>query len=381
MKLKCVLLSDYHPKDILGGGGAIAFEFHEILLKLGHESRFWFTSTHSSNHIFERGFRAKTSKMRLVRYSKQVIGTVVSLKIFFALCKERPDVVWVHQIGNSISHSILWWLRLVDIKTIVTLHDFLVISKTKIGVVDPTHEEISAKFNIDISSQFHERLRRSILTKYVNTACQIFTVSTMQQQILRSYGINSLMAIPNGVQPCEHKPTESNSQRTQDYNVLFAGRFHRKGLECLIEGLKNSSDNWKLHIAGDSQLLAYAEKNLPSNRYVFYGRVSRDQLHLLMHKMDLVSVLSQYFDPYPTIGLEAIRHGSFFITTSTSGVATLLEDLEPRLNLKVGEIPNLDVLLSIVRELKTSREILMSRIPTQESVAKLYIDQVLGIRG
>ena len=39
----------------------------------------------------------------------------------------------------------------------------------------------------------------------------------------------------------------------------------------------------------------------------------------LIHKIDVVAVLSECFDVFPTITLEALAHGKLVITTSTTG--------------------------------------------------------------
>jgi hypothetical protein len=370
-----VLLSDFHPEKKLGGGGAIAYEFHQLALENGHQSRFWYTGNENRHEENERCFAVAESRHSAVKYLRQTLSSIVSLRILVAIYRTRPEIVWIHQIGNSISYSIIFFLRLARIPTIVTLHDYLVISSTKVGVFDPRALNILEPKNLLIGNRFREEIRRFLLKTYVNFASKIFTVSNIQQKILSDSGVNCTLVMPNGASECSH--TNFNQTRTEKkLNVLFAGRFHRKGLEYLIEGIIASPNKWVLHLAGNEDLLEYAHSKLPAEQIRFHGRITRSQLHTLMHEMHLVSVLSQYFDPYPTVGLEAIRHGSMFLTTNSSGISSLLVEQAPEFILKVGEFPNLDCLLSLKNETSIDISLVNSSIPTQEIVFKKYFSQM-----
>lgn len=373
--MRLILLSDFHPSNKLGGGGAIAYEFHEIALNSGHQSNFWYAGEKNTTGNHEREFAVSDSRFQINKLIRQVLGSFASLRIVVAIQRKRPDIVWIHQIGNRISYSVILALRLFGVPTVVTLHDYLVICQTKVGVLDQRHSETSERDNLIIGNRLHEVIRRLFLRAYVNRANKVFTVSELQQEILSNFGIKSKLSIPNGVPECKHADKRSTLVGEQ-YNALFAGRLHRKGLEYLIEGIKASPNNWVLHLAGDEDLLLHAQSQLPSEKINFHGRVSRHDLHKLMHDMQLVSVLSQYFDPYPTVGLEALRHGSMFITTNTTGISVLARALDSRLVLNVGEIPNLDSLLNIIRDNDGKSDQIRMRIPSQEKVFKQYFSQL-----
>lgn len=44
-RTKLVILSDLHPQIELGGGGAIAYEFFNLLDNIGYSVQFWFTTS------------------------------------------------------------------------------------------------------------------------------------------------------------------------------------------------------------------------------------------------------------------------------------------------------------------------------------------------
>jgi glycosyltransferase involved in cell wall biosynthesis len=371
--VKSVILSDFHPDEVLGGGGAIAFEFHQILLSKGVNSEFWSTGETGKSSKTEIAFRIRQVNSPIRRYLHQIVGNSVTVRVYRTLRRDKPDFVWVHQIGNKFSYSIVPLLRLLGIPVVITLHDYLTVNTSKVGVKNPKLEFVSRRDNLLIGRRLHERLRRKILTLYVNKSNMAIAVSNLQAQILSSLGVNIFKVIPNGVAKCDHR-SQIKKKGAPEQSILFAGRFHRKGLEYLVEAIKLSSLNWTLYLAGDQVLSSYASSKLPAERIIFLGKLSRSELHRFIHEMDLVCVLSQYFDPYPTVGLEAIRHGSQFITTNTSGISELLKAGGESFLFPVNTVPDLDCIVTENKDFETMRLRIDSKINTQEQVISLYLE-------
>jgi hypothetical protein len=370
--MKLIILSDFHPKEKLGGGGEIAFEFHQILLREGHQSLFWFSGDKNSQNEFERSFRARHLPNKFVSYIRKLFGGMLSLRVAHAILRENPELVWINQVGNEFSYITLLYIRICRIPTLITLHDYLIVCRNKVGVVNPIEPIIYGNENLIVGSRLHEKIRRFLQVKFVNLASGSVAVSQIQANILVGFGVNITAVFSNGVAPCRHSgelTVLDSSQR----RILFAGRFHRKGLEYLIQGIKNASSTWQLNLAGERELFEYASSVLPSERLEYHGVLPRENLQLLMHQMDLVSVLSQYFDPYPTVALEAIRHGSMFITTNTTGVSVLLESIEGMPKFSVGEVPDLDALEYWLQTSTGYQKQLKSIIPSQDDVIYRYL--------
>lgn len=365
-------MSDFHPKNKLGGGGEIAFEFHQILLREGHQSLFWFSEDKNSQNEFERSFKTRQSSNKFFSFIRKLFGGMLSLRVAHAIVKENPELVWINQIGNEFSYITLLYLRICKIPTLITLHDYLIICRNKVGVVNPMEPRIHGKENLFVGSRLHEKIRRFLQIKFVNLASGSVAVSQIQANILLGFGVNITSVLSNGIPPCRHigdSTVLDSSQR----RILFAGRFHRKGLEYLIQGIKNASSTWQLNLAGEPELFEYASSVLPREQLEYHGVLSRENLQLLMHNMDLVSVISQYFDPYPTVALESIRHGSMFITTNTTGVSVLLESIEGMPIFNVGEVPNLDRLEYWLQTSLEYQKQLKSKIPSQDEVLHRYL--------
>jgi len=370
--MKLIILSDFHPREKLGGGGEIAFEFHQILRREGHCSFFWYSGTENSHDEFERCFKASHLQNKFFSEVRKLIGGVLSLRVALAIYRKNPEVVWINQIGNEFSYITLLYLRLLRIPVVITLHDYLTICRTKVGVANPYQRIIYSRDNLIVGSRIHEKMRRFIHVKFVNLASASVAVSEIQAQILDQFGVNIAAVFSNGVPACTHSEDLARYESSK-LKVLFAGRFHRKGLEYLIQGIKNASSTWQLNLAGGPELFEYASSVLPVEQIEYHGTLSRANLHLLMHQMSLVSVLSQYFDPYPTVALESIRHGSMFMTTNTTGVSLLLDSIEDSFIFSVGEIPDLDSLVDQIQIVTRSQNIVTSKIPSQDEVTRKYL--------
>ena len=139
--------------------------------------------------------------------------------------------------------------------------------------------------------------------------------------------------IPNGVIPCHHLDQPERDPR----KILFAGRLNRKGLNFVIESMLKSDLKLHLLLAGDYDLYDYTKARLNENDFTYLGRLSRPEVALILHQVKYVACISQYYDNYPTIALEAIAHGALPITTELTGVASLVSTISLNLVIKEGQ--------------------------------------------
>jgi hypothetical protein len=74
------------------------------------------------------------------------------------------------------------------------------------------------------------------------------------------------------------------------------------------------------------------------------GQLTSSSLHSYIHSVKFVAVLSQCYDNFPTIGLEAIVHGALPVTTNITGISSICEGISSTLVLKTKEVPDLEKL-------------------------------------
>jgi glycosyltransferase involved in cell wall biosynthesis len=140
--------------------------------------------------------------------------------------------------------------------------------------------------------------------------------------------------IPNRVQACNH---DANIFR-EPGTVLFAGRLIEKGLEETALGVMQAG--MRLILIGPPELYQQAIQFCPAEKVEYLGNKSNQELLLLLHKFEIVSICSQSFDNYPTIGLEAIVHGCKVVTTEVTGLSRLLARYGVQATIQVGQIPD-----------------------------------------
>jgi glycosyltransferase involved in cell wall biosynthesis len=110
-----------------------------------------------------------------------------------------------------------------------------------------------------------------------------------------------------------------------------------------------SLTNFKLHLAGKLELLTSAQIYLPPEQIVFHGEVSRDELFLIIHSVDLVCVPSICFDVYPTITIESLSHGTPVLTHRTCGGIEIfpsnsvyIQPYDQQINLEQLRLPKIE---------------------------------------
>jgi glycosyltransferase involved in cell wall biosynthesis len=152
--------------------------------------------------------------------------------------------------------------------------------------------------------------------------------------------------IPNPIEPCNCKLIGVNPVKTT-MSILFAGRAIGKGLEKIAHAV--SLTNFKLHLAGKLELLTSAQIYLPPEQIVFHGEVSRDELFLIIHSVDLVCVPSICFDVYPTITIESLSHGTPVLTHRTCGGIEIfpsnsvyIQPYDQQINLEQLRLPKIE---------------------------------------
>jgi hypothetical protein len=181
---------------------------------------------------------------------------------------------------------------------------------------------------------------RSLIIRFFLSRVKVVSIGKLQNTILLSNQINVTTRIENYITECK---CELDARFAKENTILFAGRKAYKGLEIVVQSVLKS-DGWVLVIAGGSDLLDFVKYTLPSGKYRYLGQLTSSSLHSYIHSVKFVAVLSQCYDNFPTIGLEAIVHGSLPITTNITGLSSICEGISSKLVLNTNEVPDLEKL-------------------------------------
>jgi glycosyltransferase involved in cell wall biosynthesis len=209
------------------------------------------------------------------------------------------------------------------------------------------------------------------MRQILKTATCLVFISDLQKSIYEGFFFRSGIVIPNGVSEC--RCLTKSSKREPD-TVLFAGRSAGKGLENLISQINAS--NFILHLAGGPELEIIAATHLDSSKFIYHGLLNQGQLFELMHTVAFVSVISECFDVFPSVSLEAMRHGALVLCNRTIGSANLVEQFSSFTVLKYNTAPDLNRLSALskimpvprLKILRTPQEVLDHYIITIKSI-------------
>jgi glycosyltransferase involved in cell wall biosynthesis len=301
---------------------------------MGHEVH---VATIKGEENYSGNFKFRSSKLY------RLIDSLVNTNNLKTLNEEvknfDPKLIWFHNINNEWSWSCLLLARNTSIKKIITLHDLASVYPSKIfkNMLDKDSKFLYFQ-NGRIKGVIYKL--RSLYIRFCLSKVLVISIGHLQDKILKSNKINVKTRIENYIAKCtcEYKPTDSRNN-----TVLFAGRLLGKGLDVAIESVLKY-DSWTLLIAGGKELLDFTRARLPVNRYRYLGELANSEVHMYMHSVKFVFVISEYYDNFPTIGIESLVHKSLPLTSNLTGINLLCKSVSSSLVIDNKTIVNLDQL-------------------------------------
>jgi glycosyltransferase involved in cell wall biosynthesis len=362
LMVKLAVLSDRHPSRF-PGAASVAYS---LGVEASHEMEVEFWCSSLANEIDEnlgsltirnRKISERYARKMEGRFVQRVYFEIIGLRelfwLFIQIQKFRPTHVWVHQIGHRFPKSSLLMFKAFQVSIINTVHDFGIVLNRKLypsdfGLTAPIQNENFQNLsglrlhllNREAKIRALIWLRRRIVLFFYNLSDENICISQVQENLLSSFGLRTSRVIPNGTPAC--RCDVSPHRKKEEFKVLFAGRPHAKGLELLLEAV---AENPKIHLylAGSTRLQEIAAEYLDLDQFTYFGEVNQTKIFELIHEVDVVSVLSQCFDVYPTITLEALSHHTPVITTELTGNVKLvkpnLQDIREKVQSSIFDYP------------------------------------------
>lgn len=350
---KVLVVSDF-PAGTLGGAQSIL----QVIQGLGERIKI-------ENAIYPQPKESFVGNIqgRFRRGVKSIINPRGIMKLTWKIIRIRPDVIWFHNINNLWSWSSLL-IPAFGAKKIITLHDLTILSNYKITI----NSEWNSKSLNTKKLTLWKKIRLWYVKKTLSKAKTV-GIGRLCVELLRINGVRVDFVIPNRIEPCAHE----NKQLKRPKTILFAGRLNLKGLNVVAKSVSLCKD-WTLIIAGHDEAFAEAQKYCERAKIDFRGFLPREKLLELIHEVELVAVCSQYYDNYPTIGLEALVHGSLPLTTNLTGISTLMEQISKELVIECGEIPVLDAVKPLSFTQEKTKESLISEITDLSAFVTEYLE-------
>lgn len=330
--MKIMIVNDYeilHP---------VVENWNIELNSLGHQIK----KVYPANSLYCHDVSKLFKNYRIVSYFLRIANIYNFFKLYWEVKKFEPELIWFHHINNLWS----WICLLIPVKTgqtkVITMHELSCLYQYKI-----TKEFLDSNLKFDYSRLgFYKgtayKLRNFIIRSFLRNV-KVVSIGELNDKILKANGVKITKRIKNFISSCSCNIADSS---VKENNILFAGRIAFKGLDRVIESVL-MFDTWKLYLAGSTDLVDYARATLPESRFVYLGDLKNTELVRQIHKMKFVSVLSECYDNFPTIGIEAFAHGSLALTSPTTGLVEICNKVSPHLILDDKQILDLDYLDSM----------------------------------
>lgn len=343
--LKFLMTTSFYPPHHIGGDAVFVQYLAEELAKQGHEV-----------HVFSSidSYQLKTHR-KLHKNPQDSSVTIHSVKSPFGILSPlsayafgsssyyserfsdlvhdiKPHVVHHHNV-SLLGHPIL--KRKGNYLSIHTTHDFWLVCPTY-GLITYKGESCNNKrclFCTIAQRRFPQVWRQSkILRREIKDLDLIITPSEFFKGILEKEIENRIAHIPN-FSPIPPKKIEESDYK--DF-FLFAGSMDRaKGLDGLIELVKQQDVQIKLFVAGNGKLKSKIEKTIKQrgleNKIILVGWVNHNRMYSLMRNANALIVPSMCFENSPLIALEALSVGTPVIASNNGGLPEIVGKVDKAL--------------------------------------------------
>lgn len=350
--MKIVILSDGFPPVSLGGAEVIAFNLAQAFGDKGHEVSVITTTKikEEVGKLIQGGvtiykiYSDYSDRWRayISLYNLKVLGQVEVM-----LREIKPDITHAHNIHTNLSYASLKIAKKYSKALFLTLHDAMAVHYGKVGACldnlgQVVIDEITPLSQMRRYKFRYNPFRNFIIRHYFKNVDKIFSVSQALKNVLESHGISNIEILNNGIRVedwniNENKLTDfKNKHGLQDKKVMFfGGRLSavKGGLVALevLEGISKKINNAILLVVGNKNGWAEmmhkkAEEMGIGEKIVFTGWIAHQDMPYTYASSDIVLVLSQYIDPFPTINLEAMASKRPVIGTVFGGTSEIVLD-------------------------------------------------------
>lgn len=340
--MKILILQDDFPPLSIGGAGMVAFSQAKALSKVGHEVMVISAVEDSeSEGLIEYGglkiFRVFSRYHERWRAYVGLYNPMVIHKISKIMREFSPDIVHAHNIHTHLSYASLKVGKLSGAKVFLTAHDVMSFHYGKMN-----GDRVTTWTQIKKYTKRYNPFRNFVIRKYFKYVDRIFAVSRALEEVLIKHGISKVSVINNGIDIRDWQIDQSviiNFRNKHGLNgkkvILFGGRLSaQKGAEEILkimEKLVINIPNMILLVVGKEN--AYAESLREraqlsgiGDRLLFTGWIEGEELRAAYGASDIVTVLSVYLDPFPTIVLEAMASKKPVVATKFGGSKEMVLD-------------------------------------------------------
>lgn len=353
---------------ISGGPERYYFNIKEILEKNGHEViPFSIKSSRNLANNYEKYFldivddevyfaQAKKSvKLILKSFARMFYSLEAKHKFKLLLSDTKPDLIYIMQMHNKISPSIVDAARKMHVPVVHRISDFQYMCPNALfynnqkGICEDClkgHRLNCIKYRCVLNSPIYSAIK--MVAKWfhdlikVTTKINAFVIpSSFTLGKLQEYGIpkNKLFHIPTFFNLKEDNPNV-------EYNpfILFVGRIEKqKGLMTLIKAFENTDYNLKIigfsNDGYEDKLKNYLKGK--KHNIEFLGRKNLEEIVPYLKSCLCTTVPSEWYDNFPNVILESFAYKKAVIATNFGSLPELVHDNQTGLTFKYADVKDL----------------------------------------
>lgn len=371
-----ILLVNYRY-FISGGPERYYFNIKEILEKNGHEViPFSVKSSRNLPNDYEKYFldivddevyfaqaKKKTPRMILKSFTRMFYSFEAKKKMRRLIRDTKPDIVYIMQMHNKISPSIVDAARLEGVPVIHRISDFQYMCPNALFYNDQTgvceeclkgNRMACVKNKCVLNSPVYSGIK--MMAKWLHDVMKVhkhvdaFVVpSEFTYEKLHEYGIpyEKLNHIPTFFNLKEHNPSVEYKPF-----VLFVGRIEKqKGLMTLVKafetlpyklkiiGFSNDGyeDELKKHLGTEDNGTTYGK-----NRNIeFLGKKSFEEIVPYLKTCLCTTVPSEWYDNFPNALIESYAFKKAVIATNFGSLQYMVEEGKTGLKFKYADLDDL----------------------------------------
>ena len=347
----------FNIKELLEKNGHLYLNYYSIVVngKERPELEKFFLDIIDDEIYFAQSAKKKKSIRLIVKsFSRMFYSLEAKRKMKLLIKDEKPDLVYIIQMYNKISPSIVDAACEMKVPLVHRISDFMYMCPNalfyndSIGVCEEClkgNRWACVKYRCVLNSPVYSGIKMA--AKWLHDVMKVhkridaFVVpSEFTYEKLHEYGIP--------YEKLNHIPTffnlkEKNPQVTYKPFMLYVGRLEKqKGLMTLVKAFK--AIPYKLRIIGfsndgyEEELKSYVGN---SKNIEFLGRMDFDQIIPYLKSCLCTVVPSEWYDNFPNSLIESYAFKKAVVATDFGSLQYMIKDNETGLKFKYGDVEDL----------------------------------------
>ena len=389
--MKILLINKFlFPK---GGDAISTLTTGKILSKYGHQVSLW-GMDHPANPIYpftdlfvryvdyegDAGFFSRAGTAMNILYSFEA-----KKKMAVLLEHVKPDIVHLNNFAHQIGPSILDVIKRQRIPVVMTMRDYKMVCPTysmlckseicekcrdgrfyHCGINRCTKGNLF-KSLVNVSEMY---LHHRILHIYDKIDLYISPSRFLKDKVEEMGLKGEVVHLPN----CVDVAGFEAGFEWQEKSIVYVGRLsHEKGVETLINAVKNIGDIW-LKIIGDGPLKGVLEEKIRKeniSNVAFLGYRAGKALHDEIRRSMFLVIPSEWYENNPRTVIEAFALGKPAVGARIGGIPELVRDWETGLTYTSGDVADLKEKITLMLKNK-------KKIPEMGKNARSLVERELN---